>query len=251
MPTSPVDPGFDLSSIAAIATLFADIEQELLTAAKLDDAMMALTRTAVQTLPHADASGVTLGQHGRFRTAGATDDRVIRTDEVQYQLASGPCVAAAAADRVFRADDLRTDPRWPVFGIAAAELGVLSMLSFRLFLPEDHGVVAALNMYSVTADAFDSADETVGMLLATHGALAVAGTLARERAQNLQIALDSNREIGTAMGILMATYKLTRQQAFDVLRITSQETNRKLAVVAAEVVDTGQIKLPPSLRTRR
>lgn len=71
--------------------------------------------------------------------------------------------------------------------------------------------------------------------------------LAAERTMsaNLQVALVSNREIGQAIGILMSTYKLTRQQGFDLLRMTSQHTHRKLRDVAIEVCETGTLELPP------
>jgi len=41
------------------------------------------------------------------------------------------------------------------------------------------------------------------------------------------------------MGVLMATYKVTRDEAFDLLRITSQRSNRKLVDIAAEVNRAG------------
>jgi hypothetical protein len=41
------------------------------------------------------------------------------------------------------------------------------------------------------------------------------------------------------IGILMVTHKITRTQAFDLLRITSQHANQKLADLAREVGDTG------------
>ena len=46
-----------------------------------------------------------------------------------------------------------------------------------------------------------------------------------------------------AMGVLMARHHVTRDEAFAMLRRTSQDSNRKVADVAADVVDTGQ--LPP------
>jgi hypothetical protein len=67
----------------------------------------------------------------------------------------------------------------------------------------------------------------------------------RERARNLEIALESNREIGTAIGILMARELLTSTQAFDQLRQVSQNTHRKLRAVAGDVILTG--KLDPSI----
>ena len=37
----------------------------------------------------------------------------------------------------------------------------------------------------------------------------------------------------------MAHHQLTRDQAFDLLRLASQRTNRKLADIAREVAETG------------
>ncbi|MDQ1743320.1 MAG: hypothetical protein QOE23_1659, partial [Pseudonocardiales bacterium] len=59
----------------------------------------------------------------------------------------------------------------------------------------------------------------------------------------------SNRQIGVAMGVLMSRQHVTRQQAFDLLRIASQHSHRKLADVAMDVCDTGILDYPPSLPT--
>jgi AmiR/NasT family two-component response regulator len=60
--------------------------------------------------------------------------------------------------------------------------------------------------------------------------------------------LKTSREIGIAMGILMNASKLTRDQAFDLLRIASQHTHRKLSEIAADIAETGQL---PTLPKRR
>lgn len=62
---------------------------------------------------------------------------------------------------------------------------------------------------------------------------------ALETATNLRAALMSNRRIGTAIGILMASHKITDAAAFDLLRTASQRTHRKLHDIADEVVETG------------
>jgi hypothetical protein len=62
-------------------------------------------------------------------------------------------------------------------------------------------------------------------------------------AEQLTQALQTNRVIGTAMGVLMAMQKITDEQAFARLRTISQNSNRKLRDVAEEVVRTGA--LPP------
>jgi signal transduction histidine kinase/DNA-binding response OmpR family regulator len=69
--------------------------------------------------------------------------------------------------------------------------------------------------------------------------------LAIGEAQNtvgqLRQALQSNRTIGTALGIVMARYELDRERAFQVLVRTSQQSNRKLHDVATEVVRAGSL----------
>jgi len=57
----------------------------------------------------------------------------------------------------------------------------------------------------------------------------------------LRQALQTNRTIGTAVGIVMSRYELDTQRAFQVLVRTSQQNNRKLHDIAAEVVNTGAL----------
>jgi hypothetical protein len=64
------------------------------------------------------------------------------------------------------------------------------------------------------------------------------------RATNLEEALATNREIGQAIGILMATDHVTAEQAFEQLRTASQHTHRKLREIAADVAETGALTLP-------
>lgn len=71
---------------------------------------------------------------------------------------------------------------------------------------------------------------------------AVAGAqLDRERSANLQRAMQSNRQIGAAIGILMTIHKVTEQQAFQLLSTASQQSNRKLREIADDVVLSGAL----------
>jgi hypothetical protein len=76
---------------------------------------------------------------------------------------------------------------------------------------------------------------------ADHAAIALAKVGDHERAENLETALQSNREIGMAIGILMVRYALTDHAAFDLLRVTSQHEHRKLRDIAAETVYCGDL----------
>lgn len=64
---------------------------------------------------------------------------------------------------------------------------------------------------------------------------------ALEKISNLEKALLTARVISTAVGVLMATFKITSEAAFDMLVVASQNTHTKLRDVAQEVVDTGTL----------
>jgi DNA-binding response OmpR family regulator len=75
-----------------------------------------------------------------------------------------------------------------------------------------------------------------------HGAVDAAETTVGQ----LRQALQSNRTIGTAVGIVMTRYELDPERAFKVLVRTSQQGNRKLHDIATEVVRTGALPEVPS-----
>jgi len=57
----------------------------------------------------------------------------------------------------------------------------------------------------------------------------------------LEVARDSNRRIGMAMGIVMRQRQVDEPLAFDALRRISQNTNRHLRDVAEDVVSARRI----------
>ena len=61
----------------------------------------------------------------------------------------------------------------------------------------------------------------------------------KEHAANLEEALRTSRRIGAAVGILMCHRTIGEQEAFELLRRASMDTNRKLHVVADDVVSNG------------
>ncbi|OUM41814.1 ANTAR domain-containing protein [Arthrobacter sedimenti] len=66
-----------------------------------------------------------------------------------------------------------------------------------------------------------------------------------EKVEHLTIALQSRDVIGQAKGILMERYGLTGEQAFELLTVTSSNTNTKLLQVAVELVTTGRLSGTP------
>lgn len=78
------------------------------------------------------------------------------------------------------------------------------------------------------------------------------GVLSREHAAQMEEALRSSRRIGAAIGIVMANDKVREQAAFEILSKASQHTNRKLRLLADELVETGDVNcLSPAARLAR
>ncbi|MEO6702027.1 MAG: ANTAR domain-containing protein [Jatrophihabitantaceae bacterium] len=117
---------------------------------------------------------------------------------------------------------------------AAPQSGTLSLLFHRSRPSSAHSLAAQLLV--------DRASAIVNQQRAQLRLAALGNRL-----HNLELALDTSREIGIAIGIVMQRYQLDAGGAFDLLSRISQRTRRKLRVVAAEVVDTGVIDLPAGL----
>lgn len=221
------------------------------------DPMDRLAAAALDALPTARAVSLTVLEQGRFSTRAATDRVAEAADDLQYALGRGPCVDAALEDTTNVSNDLATDDQWGAWGPrVSADLGVPSVLAHRLVLPGEQHAIASLNVYGSQVGAFDEEARHRGVVLATHGSLLIAAVMAQDVASRLAASLQSNREVGVAMGMLMQRHGLTRDQAFDLLRLESQESSRSVAEVAESVAASGDLALirwplgGPRARTR-
>ncbi len=224
-----------------LAEVFADIARQLQAEPSPDRTQERVTRAAVATVEGCDHAGISvIRRRGGVETVAPTDEVPPLVDAIQYATDEGPCLDAMSEHETYLIDDLRTEGRWPSFSRRAVEeTGVRSMLSFRLFVEGD--TIGALNLYARRPAAFDEQARTVGTVLAAHAAVALTAARQQERADQLQDALGSSREIGMAMGVLMGRGGLTEDEAFAQLRRASQYLNVKLREVAAQVVETGRV----------
>jgi hypothetical protein len=74
------------------------------------------------------------------------------------------------------------------------------------------------------------------------------GVLSREHAAQMEEALRSSRRIGMAMGVVMASREVSEEVAFAILAKASSVTNRKLRIIANEVVRDVNVSDLPHLR---
>ncbi len=228
------DPSTRADALAQhLAALARSLEQQDDPEATLAD----IVRAAIALIPGAaDASiSVVLGRH-RVASQSASSDLPRRVDQVQDEVQQGPCLDAAYDQPVVHVPDMATEQRWPEFATRACALGAASMLSFQLHVDRDN--LGALNLYAPTAHAFDEESEHVGLLFASHAAVAYAGA---RKLGALKRAQTSRELISQAQGILMERHKVTSDTAFRLLVQASQDTNRKLRDVAESLVGTGEL----------
>jgi len=196
----------------------------------------------------ADSTGVTIDLGGRTFTAVHTDHRTLRVDSEQYEAGEGPCLHAARTRSIVLVDAVDAVDTWPRFSSAAAEEGIRSFLAAPLFTPEH--TLGSLNLYGRDQSAFDDVDAEILDLLTTAVSRAI-GDFARFRserdvAESIQRALEHRAPIEQAKGMLMAIHGIDADEAFDLLRKQSQETNVRLRTVAANFVEQLSAPAAPS-----
>src|SRR5215207_6980721 len=171
----------------------------------------------------------------------------------QYQSHEGPCLDAVDAAMVYAQSF--PDERWPTLASRPTESGVQSALSYRLAAASsgtaDSGG-GSLNSYGVIPSAFNDTAQQIGLILAAHDAVAARAVEERSTLQSLgrdlQQALLSRDVIGQAKGILMERLEITPEDAFDLLRRSSQHLNLKLRDVARGLAETGEFRMTRTSR---
>jgi transcriptional regulator with GAF, ATPase, and Fis domain len=194
-----------------------------------------LTENAARSVPAAQYAGITIAtRDGKVKTAWATGQPPALLDEIQQRYQEGPCLSAAWEQHMIRIDDISQEQRWPSYcRDALQQTPIRSILSFQLF--GDHHTMGALNFYAEKPGVFDDEAVELGLVVATHTALA--WNLVR-RDEQFRSALASRDIIGQAKGMIMERFKINAVQAFELLKRLSQNSNTAVAVVARELVES-------------
>jgi hypothetical protein len=151
--------------------------------------------------------------------------------------------------------DMRAESRWPEWAAASLRLGFLSAAA----APADTGDGAqlAINLYGRELDAFGEPEMQRARVYVDEAARALRLCLLlaeqTERAQHLESAMASRSTIDQALGVIMGQNRISRDEAFAILRSASQHRNVKLREVAAMLIEnlTGhQAAEPPPFGSR-
>ncbi|MTD54483.1 GAF and ANTAR domain-containing protein [Amycolatopsis pithecellobii] len=212
-----------------------------------------IIKAATIVIPAADLVSVTIRTpEGEFTTPVETSVVAGQLDQVQYESGKGPCVDAARPEGpgYVLSEDLAHERRWPEFAAAATQRGYRCVLATELLQATGSGRPSgALNIYCRQPYGFSDTERHLALLLATHASLALANTQTSELAElaqtQLRQAIDTRDVIGQAKGILMNRQGITAEEAFDLLRKTSQSLNVKLVDIARTLtIRHGELDVP-------
>jgi len=199
--------------------------------------------------------GVSLRRDGETFTVAGSDARAMQVDEAQYGWGEGPCLDALNSGEITDAPDLVDDTRWGDYRNHVLAQGFRSVLSLPLTI--DGVTIGALNLYGEAPRAFSDGQRSRAEGFAAQAATGLTLTLRHanqvELSEQLQQALLSRALIDQALGVVMAQQRCTADAAFAVLRTASQNRNRKLRDVAADIIEavSGQPPQPTDTFTRR
>ena len=195
-------------------------------------ALQGLANSAASNITGVDFVSIPLHRDNHtLRTIAATDPLAEQLDALQYDPREGPCYAAVTAARFVLVNNIAASSDNPRYGAKAAVHGVRSQAAIQLI---HDGERAGLNLYSRKADAFDRSTVQLAELFASQAAALLAYAV---QVDQLDEALDTRTDIGTAVGIVMERYGINRDQAFGFLVRNSNDRNVKLRMLAQQVVD--------------
>lgn len=217
-------------------TVFTALAEILYQGADPPQVYTALCLAATLVVPGCDHASLMLRERAAHVTVAATDDIAAQVDSFERATGEGPCLDALDDETAQLESDLRAGSRWPRLAAAVTEhTPVRGAMGFRLLV--DDRKVGALNLFSDTPGAFTADAAAHASVLAAFASVTVAAVTRGEDVASLRTGLTSNREIGKAVGLLMGLERLSEDEAFDLLRRTSQNMNIKVADLARRIVD--------------
>lgn len=223
-----------------VAQTFVELADTLVAEFDLLEFLHLLCRRCVELLG-ADAAGLLLADaHDVLNVMAASNEQAHTIELLQLQREEGACIEAFHTGQPVQCPDLAAArSRWPVFADAALTAGFTSVHALPMRLREQ--IIGALNLFTTAPTTLGEDELAVGQALAD---VATIGIL-HERAfrqhevlvEQLQHALNSRITIEQAKGALAYERDINLAEAFNQLRAYARSHNRRLADIAAAVIE--------------
>jgi GAF domain-containing protein len=221
-----------------VVAVFVELTETMVSGSDLEEFLHLLSRRVV-TLLDVDAAGVMLAdENDRLRAIAASNEDTHLLEMFSLQNQEGVCIDVYRHGEVEQTSTAGTTDRWPNFSRLAISHGY----GWLCGVPLRHGeeVIGALNLFRKVDAPLGESDVLLAQALADVATVALLQrretAQARQRATQLQQALDSRVLIEQAKGMLAARLGVAPDEAFGILRGHARSNNRKLHDVAHEVV---------------
>lgn len=218
-----------------MAAAFQQLSIILYACDSFDEIYQTVCTAAPDLVTGCDRASLMLIRNGQRVTVAASDEIAAQVDAFERELGEGPCVDAIEDESPFIDTDLTDGTPWPRLAAQVLQhTPVRGMAGFRLLVNQQK--TGALNLFSDTAGRLTNESVNQAILLTSFLSVAITAANHREDALTLRAGLESNREIGKAVGLMMAFHKISDEEAFAKLRKASQDMNVKITEIAREVV---------------
>lgn len=194
-----------------------------------------------EVVPNLVGLSLALVRDGLTFTIAATRERLTLLDAIQYAF-GGPCVEAVLRDSTVHSGDsdagLMDEQRWVHFARAGAAHGVMSTLSLPIHT--DDRVVAGVNLYAATPNAFTGREEQLAALLgawapgAVHNADLSFST--QDAARQAPQVLRDNSVMDQATGVVIAAHGVDEDKARRIIADAARRAGQDELTVAQEIV---------------
>ena len=193
--------------------VFQNLARLIYIGSTFDEVYQHLVDTAPRIVSGCDHASLMLARRDGYETAAASDDVARHVDVIERELGEGPCVDAIEEEAGQIDPDISKHSTWPRLAERVlAETPVRGMAGYRIVI--EGKKVGALNLFSDTPGAFENGGDE-GAVLAAFASVALMSVANRDRADSLRRGLESNREVGKAIGLLMAAHHIGSDEAFE------------------------------------
>jgi hypothetical protein len=193
----------------------------------------------VELVPVSGASITVFRHPGAQSTICASDDLSAALDQLQFDLGEGPRWETARTGQASISLDIHLDahPEWPVFGAAAAELGVGALFSFPISMGTQ--LLGVADLYRTLPGPLGD-EATARAVKVSHQVAAPAAQFASQSAtaavELTGEAAALRREVHQATGMILMQLEIDAVAALAALRGYAFSHGRSVEEVARDVV---------------